>query len=122
MSAEEPSLDAFERIVTEELDAFPEWVRRAVADTAFLVEDTPGPGVARPGVLLLGLFRGIPLTRRGARVPGSLPNTITLYRLPILRVTRDPADLRDRVRKVLGHEIGHALGLPEPRLRELGWH
>lgn len=116
------SLDDFERMVAEELDGFPGWVRDAVADTAFLSEDRPGPGVARPGTLLLGLFRGIPLTRRGSRIPGSLPNTITLYRLPILRVCTAPADVRPRIRRILGHEIGHALGLDETRLRDLGWH
>ncbi len=118
----EVSVDDFERLVAEELDGFPDWVRTAIADVAVLVEDRPAPGAAPRGGLLLGLFRGIPLTRTGARVPGSLPNTITVYRLPILRTTPDPADLRARIRTILGHEIGHALGLPESRLRELGWH
>lgn len=122
MDPAEVSADDFERLVGEELDGFPQWVREAVADVAVLVEDRPAPGASPRGGLLLGLFRGIPLTRTGARVPGSLPNTITLYRLPILATTPDPADLRARVRTILGHEIGHALGLPESRLRALGWH
>jgi len=118
----EVPVEEFERLVAEELDGFPEWVRAAIADVAVLVEDRAAPGATPRGGLLLGLFRGIPLTRTGARVPGSLPNTITLYRLAILRTTPGSADLRTRIRTVLGHEIGHALGLPESRLRELGWH
>lgn len=55
-------------------------------------------------------------------MPGSLPDRIELYRLPILTVCHDREELVDRVRKILGHEIGHALGLGEARLRELGWH
>ena len=58
----------------------------------------------------------------GGRIPGSLPDRIELYRVPILQVCRSPEEVADRVRKVLGHEIGHALGLDEARLRELGWY
>jgi predicted Zn-dependent protease with MMP-like domain len=54
-------------------------------------------------------------------VPGSLPAVITLYRVPILAVCRSRDEVAPRVLKVLGHEVGHALGIGEDELRALGW-
>ena len=52
-------------------------------------------------------------------MPGSLPDVITLYRKPILTVCRNADEVAPRVLKVLGHEVGHALGLSEGQLRGL---
>ena len=52
---------------------------------------------------------------------GTLPDTITLYRIPIVEVCARPEDVPAKVRTVLVHEVGHAMGLGEARLRELGW-
>lgn len=114
--------EAFEAMVVAALDALPEWVIPVVSEIAVLVEDEQPAAEAKPGVLCLGLFRGVPRTSAGGRVPGTLPDTITLYRVPILLVCRDLAEVPDRVLKVVGHEVGHAMGLAESRLRELGWH
>ena len=54
--------------------------------------------------------------------PGSLPDVITLYRIPILTVCRTVDEVGPRVLKVLGHEVGHALGLSESQLRAYGWY
>ena len=112
--------DEFEAIVTAQLAALPAWVRDAVRDVAFLVEDHPAEGTGSAEGMLLGLYRGVPQTRRAGRPSGSLPDTIFLYRVAILAVCRRAADVPPRVRSVLLHEIGHALGLGEERLRELG--
>ena len=112
----------FESLVADALDALPEWIAPIVAEIAVLVEEEQDPAEATPGVLRLGVFRGIPRTRVGGRVPGTLPDTITLYRIPILTVCHNLAEVPDRVLKVVGHEVGHAMGLPESRLRALGWH
>lgn len=112
----------FEGLVADALDALPAWIAPIVAEIAVLVEDEEDPSLAAPGVRRLGVFRGVPRTRKGGRVPGTLPDTITLYRLPILRACTDPTDVPDRVLKILGHEVGHAMGLSEARLRELGWY
>jgi predicted Zn-dependent protease with MMP-like domain len=115
------NLEEFAYLADEALAGMPEWVRRAVRGIAIMVDDQPPPDWRGAG-LLLGQFHGIPRTRRGGRIPGSLPDRIELYRIPILHVCRSREEVADRVRKVLGHEIGHALGLDEDRLRELGWY
>ncbi|MBB5790818.1 metallopeptidase family protein [Jiangella mangrovi] len=121
MDADSIDLDAFERIVTEALDELPDWVQEAVDGIAIIVDDEP-PADWHGRGLLLGQFHGVARTRIGGRVPGSLPDRIELYRVPILKVSRTADDVAARVRKVLGHEIGHAFGLKEERLRELGWY
>ena len=74
---------------------------------------------------MLGLYHGIPLTERGSEygVGGTMPDTITLYRLPILeeasemdRAFRDA--VRIVVRETLWHEVGHYFGLPEHGVNE----
>ncbi len=114
------SLDEFEDLVADALAGMPEWVQRAVGDVAILVDDEP-PADWHGSGLLLGQFHGVARSRRGMRIPGSLPDRIELYRVPILRVCRSPDEVSERVRKVLGHEIGHALGVEEALLVELGW-
>lgn len=113
-------LSAFEAMVTEALDSLPEWVARIVSEIAVLVDDEQPESERRPGVLLLGLYRGVPRTTHYGRAPGTPPDTITLYRIPIVEVCDRLEDVPVRVRTVLMHEVGHALGLSEARLRELG--
>src|SRR4051794_39576001 len=105
--------EAFEALVSDALDALPDWVMPVVSEIAVLVEDRQPAADATPGMMLLGLYRGISRTRYGGRPAGALPDTITLYRIPILLTCARPEDAPGRVLKVLGHEVGHALGLSE---------
>lgn len=113
--------DAFDDLVRAALDELPEEAASLVAEIAIVVREEPDPGAVEPGTLLLGTFRGVPHTATGSRIPGSLPDLITLYRLPILAVCATREDVAPRVLKVLGHEVGHALGLSEGQLRAYGW-
>jgi predicted Zn-dependent protease with MMP-like domain len=114
--------DEFDRVVADAFETLPGWVREAMRDVAIMVEDEPPDGAGPEHGLLLGMYHGVPLTRRGARAAGSMPDSIVLYRQPILRAVRRRADVSDRVRAVLLHEIGHAMGMTEARLREMGVH
>ncbi len=113
--------DVFDEMVRSALDQLPDEAAALVAHIAVVVREQPEPDEVTPGQLLLGTFRGIARTRAGGQVPGSLPDVITLYRLPILRVCRSADEVAPRVLKVLGHEVGHALGLSEGQLRAYGW-
>jgi predicted Zn-dependent protease with MMP-like domain len=69
---------------------------------------------------LLGLYQGIPLTRRGAFYSGALPDKITIYRGPLERLYGDdPERLRAETRRVVLHEIAHHFGISDARLVEL---
>ncbi len=112
----------FDTMVIDAMDSLPDWVIQIVAEIAVIVEEDQEPGAKRDGVLCLGLYRGVPRTSHYGRAPGTLPDTITLYRTPILAVCQREEEVPQRVRKVLVHEVGHALGMGEAELRALGWH
>ncbi len=122
MNPDEVPPDVFDDLVRDALDQLPDEAAELVAHIAVVVRERPEPGQAAPGTLLLGLFTGIANTRVGGRVPGSLPDVITLFRIPILTVCRSVEEVAPRVLKVLGHEVGHAFGLSEGQLRAYGWH
>src|SRR5207237_431774 len=69
---------------------------------------------------LLGLYQGVPLTRRGSYYSGALPDKITIYRGPLERLYgHDPEALRRQVRRVVLHEIAHHFGISDERLIEI---
>ena len=106
----------FEREAEDAVASLPAHLRRAVSNVAIVVEDEPPPG--QP---LLGLYQGIPLTRRGTAYSGVLPDKITIYRGPLERIYgADPAGLRQQIRHVVLHEIAHHFGISAERLVELG--
>lgn len=113
--------ERFDQLVRDALDQLPDEAVELLAEIAVVVREEPEPDEVEPGSLLLGSFRGVPHTRTGSRVPGTLPDLITLFRKPILAVCEGPDDVAPRVLKVLGHEVGHAFGLGEAQLRQLGW-
>lgn len=119
----------FRAVALEAWEAVPEKWKASLRNVALLVEDEPSEEVREaeglgPHDTLLGLYQGIPMTARGSDygVGGTMPDTITLYRLPTLdeamELTDDhTGDFKHNVRKVvretLWHEIGHYLGLDE---------
>jgi predicted Zn-dependent protease with MMP-like domain len=111
----EHDLAQFEHFMADALDSFPPDIVSAIANVEFVVEDEPPAG--QP---LLGLYQGIPLTRRTSGYSGVLPDKITIYRGPLERLYgHDRATLRAAVRHVVLHEVAHHFGISDARLVEL---
>lgn len=107
--------ERFEAMVAEALDGLPEELGRLMSNVAVTVEPDGGP----PG--LLGLYQGVPLTRRTSTYSGVLPDRITIYRRAICAVCHDEAEVVEQVRRTVVHEVGHHFGIGDARLRQLGW-
>jgi len=108
-------LGSFERTVQDAIDSLPPDLAARLSNVAVTIEDDPPPGER-----LLGLYQGVPLTRRGAYYGGVLPDKITIYRRPLERLYgADPARLRAETRRVVLHEIAHHFGISDARLVEL---
>jgi len=65
---------------------------------------------------LLGLYVGVPLSNRSIFSAPPLPETIILYRQPILRTAGSGANLAAVVRDVIVHELGHHFGFSDDEL------
>jgi predicted Zn-dependent protease with MMP-like domain len=105
----------FEQAVLDALDSLPPELRDRISNVEVVVEDEPPAG--QP---LLGLYQGVPLTRRGSGYSGALPDKITIYRGPLERRYGDDLDLlRRQVRRVVLHEVAHHFGISDQRLIEI---
>lgn len=71
------------------------------------------------GHMLLGLYVGTDLTRRGGYYNFALPDRIYIFQQPLEAVSRDEDDLVRRVRHTVLHEVAHHFGISDDRLREL---
>jgi predicted Zn-dependent protease with MMP-like domain len=106
----------FYETIQRALDGLPEDLRRAMSNVTVVVDDEPPDGAP-----LLGLYRGVPLTRRSGAYAGALPDKITIFRGPLERLYGgDPELLRERIRHVVLHEVAHHFGISDARLLELG--
>jgi predicted Zn-dependent protease with MMP-like domain len=111
----ESDAPSFEQSVEDALDSLPPDLRDFMSNVAIVVEDEPPRGMP-----LLGLYQGLPLTKRGSWYTGVAPDKITIYRGPIERLYGpDPERLRREIRRVVLHEVAHHFGISDERLVEL---
>jgi predicted Zn-dependent protease with MMP-like domain len=116
--------DVFRDLVRGALDGLPEEFRSRLANVDVQVEEWARPeDYARtrppPGSTLKGVYRGVPLTRRGAHYNMATPDTIVIFSGPIQHLASDADDLRVRVERVVRHEVAHYFGISDDRLHEL---
>jgi predicted Zn-dependent protease with MMP-like domain len=111
----EVTTERFEELVSEALDGLPPHLGRMMRNVAVTVEHEDGPAG------LLGLYHGVPLTRRTSQYAGVLPDHITIYRRAICAICCTDAEVVDQVRRTVIHEVAHHFGIGDARLRELGW-
>ena len=115
-----PSQDAFEVLAQAAFDRLPEEFRALCSDVIFNVTEFPEDDVlkeleAESPFDLLGLFSGVGLPQQGfSPQTGQMPNTIHLYRRPILDYWAEHDEsLGSIVTHVMVHEIGHHFGFSD---------
>ncbi len=114
----------FEDLVEEAVASIPMPFAAALEEVAIVIEDEPTPDQRRDNDLgrdgtLYGLYEGVPRTEWGADWI-SVPNRISLFRLPLEADFADPDDLADEVWITVVHELAHHLGIDDERLHALG--
>jgi predicted Zn-dependent protease with MMP-like domain len=119
---EEDDLDA---VVQDAIEPLPPRIKSALDDVAILVEEYPSEELLRESDPplppdLLGLFSGASNADRTTSASGVLPGTIHVFRRNIEHFGTAREEVVDELRVTLLHEIGHALGMDEDELHQLG--
>ena len=114
----------FEEIVVRALKMLPLSLKNRIENLDVVIEDQASPDLLSEMDLhspsdLLGLYHGVPIDRRGFYYGNVLPDKITLFQLPIESLCRTKEEIREKVREVVVHEVGHYFGLDEERLEDL---
>jgi acetylglutamate kinase len=120
-----PATEDLVEMAQKALVAIPEPLRNMVRGIAILVEEVADDetlaemGLDNP-YELTGLYRGVPLTRKSVTDVAREPDTILLYREPILLEWIETGeDLFRLVRNVVIHEIGHHFGFSDDDIARL---
>jgi predicted Zn-dependent protease with MMP-like domain len=109
----------FARLVRNALAELPAEFRERIRNVEIVIDDEPSPEQIRDRGTLLGIYEGVPLTDRSAQEP-YLPDRISIFRLPIERMTASPRRQAEIVRDTVVHEIAHHFGISDERLEQLG--
>ncbi|MGB8114041.1 MAG: metallopeptidase family protein [Candidatus Sulfotelmatobacter sp.] len=113
----------FVKIAEETLDSLPEEFRIRIQNVAILVEDFPAnqrpPKLGQHSRLLLGIFQGVPATKRSVFDLSVGPAHIVLYQKNIEAICASEAEVRHQIRQTLIHELGHYFGMTEEQLKDV---
>jgi predicted Zn-dependent protease with MMP-like domain len=113
----------FNDVAEKALDSLPEEFRSRIKNVAILVEDFP-PNQSRSQRgekrrLLLGIFHGVPATKKSVFDLPAGPAHIVLYQKNIEAVCSTEGEVRYQIRQTLIHELGHYFGMTEEQLRDV---
>jgi len=111
--------------VAEAVESLPEEFRTKLENIDVVVADEPtraqlAEAEIKPGYTLLGLYEGVPQTRRGAHYGLVPPDKITVFQKPIEAKCQTDDRIKAEIKRVVKHEIAHHFGIGDTRLRQLG--
>ena len=116
--------EKFERLVEEALADLPEKFKKLMDNLVVMVEEVAPPDVYRqtgssPFSRILGVYHGVSFKHRGPYYGNVPPDVITIYQKPIEEISHSEEDIKERVRNVVIHEVGHYFGLTDEELRQI---
>src|SRR5207237_8033122 len=104
----------FVKVVEESLDSLPQEFRSRIRNVAVLVEDMPpnqpSPQSGQQRRLLLGVFHGVPTTKKSIFDLPTGPDHIVLYQKNIEAVCSSEAEVCEQMRPTVIHEPGQYFG------------
>ena len=117
--------ERFEQLVAKAVESLPDEFLERLENITVVVEDYPTSGqLAKAGVrhgnALLGLYEGVPITRRSRYYSLVSPDNITIFKKPIeSKCGGDDAQITAEIQRVVQHEIAHHFGIGDARLKEI---
>jgi predicted Zn-dependent protease with MMP-like domain len=119
--------EEFDQVAEAAIAQLPEYFRAYLSNVHVVVDDLPTMDLLYEfdpplDPELFGLFVGTPLVERSLMdtVP-THPDRIFVFRRNLQRYCDTPERLLEEIRVTLLHEVGHAMGLDDDGLKELGY-
>jgi len=114
----------FEALVIRAIEALPPEFRSKLENVDIAVEDWPSPQQLsqlrlRSKAQLLGLYEGVPQTRRDRGYNLVLPDRITIFQKPIELKCRSSQEIEEEIGSVVRHEIAHHFGIGDATLYKI---
>jgi predicted Zn-dependent protease with MMP-like domain len=114
----------FEWLVARAVEDLPEEFLARLENIDVVVEDYPTPEQLRQlglkyGETLLGLYEGVPRTKRGRHYGLVSPDKITIFQRSIEARCRHDAEISAEIQRVVKHEIAHHFGISDARLQQM---
>jgi len=107
----------FNDLITRAMNELPQDYIKGLDNVAIVMSDYPSEEqrliakVDHNSGFLLGLYEGIPLTKRTGNYNFVLPDKITLFKNSLLEISKDESELFENIKRTLWHEIAHYYGL-----------
>jgi predicted Zn-dependent protease with MMP-like domain len=116
--------EEFEGLVGRAIESLPLEFQRKLENVDVVVEEWPTAvqlrqARARSPRQLLGLYQGVPQTRRGRGYGLVLPDKISIFQRPIEAQCRFGYEVEAKIGEVVRHEIAHHFGLDDETLRKI---
>ncbi len=114
----------FEVLVARAVNSLPEEFQTKLENIDVVVEDYPTQSQLADvglggGQTLLGLYHGVPLTKRGIHYGLVPPDKITIFQKPIEAKCKGNSEITAEIQRVVRHEIAHHFGIGDARLAQL---
>lgn len=116
--------EQFNELITKAMDELPQERIAGLQNVAIIFEDEPSAEQQdklklRGDQSLLGLYEGIPLTKRNNGYNLVLPDKITLFKRALCYRASTLEELKEEIKHTLWHEIAHYYGLDHDQIRAL---
>jgi len=116
--------EGFKWLVAKAVESLPEEFRTKLENIDVVIEDWPTQGQLtkvglRRSETLLGLYEGVPLTKRNRHYGLVPPDKITIFQKPIEAKCRHEVEIAAEIQRVVKHEIAHRFGMGDTRLRQI---
>ncbi len=113
----------FEKLVEQGIELIPKEFLTKLENVAIVIENEPSHEQLKKmkignGYLLLGLYEGVPQTKRGPHYGMVLPDKITIFQKPIEEIANSDEEIKQLVKNTVWHEIAHHFGSDEERVRK----
>src|SRR6266850_520588 len=122
----------FAKLVEEVLERLPTRFRKRIHNVTVLVENVPPEQLPRRSSqngrtldsddaenLVLGIFEGVPTTKKSTFDLPAGPDRIVLYQKNIEAVSSSENEIRKEIRLTVIHELGHYFGMTEAQLEDV---